>query len=46
VSHPNPIYDLGAILNGASNTVLNKIKSRQMKIAGGGSTKLKFVENT
>ena len=46
VSHPNPIYDLGAIQNGTSNSVLNKIKSRQMIIAGGGSAKLKFVENT
>ena len=46
VSHPNPIYDLGAIQNGTSNSVLNKIKSRRMIIAGGGSAKLKFVENT
>jgi hypothetical protein len=46
VSHPNPIYDLGAILNGASNTVLNKIKSRQMKIAVGRVQQIKFVENT
>ena len=36
----------GAIQDGTSNSVLNKIKSRQMKIAGGGSAKLKFVENT
>ena len=36
----------GAIQDGTSISVLNKIKSRQMKIAGGGSAKLKFVENT
>ena len=36
----------GAIQDGTSNSVLNKIKSRQMKIAGEGSVKLKFAENT
>ena len=46
VSHPNPIYDLGAIQRRTSSPALNKIKSRRMKIAGGGSAKLKFVENT
>ena len=30
VSHPNPIYDLGATANGTSSPGLNKTKSRRM----------------